>query len=1138
LAGDISVTDFTANGRNLLVSYDIGAEAAPAFNISVYRSADGVTRDALIGSHEVTLETDRAAGPHTIEIAPDFLDVREDYRLIAVADPTGAIAETSETNNELSFAGGAFRAADGVVHLHGTDVADSVRIDSSATGSADATINITVDDRSMEYNASTLSEIHLRLHGGEDVLNVQPNIRHNIHAFAGAGNDRVLSGAGSDWLVGGAGDDFIAGRGNRDLIHGDDTWREGGDDTLLGGADNDTLEGFAGNDKLIGGRGLDITSGGDGDDIVDGGNDDDLVWSGKGRDRIVNPPGRDEPRDEASDDAILATTPEELIFAEFSDEGGASLRESESMESGALGASSEEYGFSGTVGPLWMEPVFGNTTYHAEGLGSGYQFWPFEINREDQFGAVVDFELGYGGAASGSDLNYKQTSVSVGQSASVEIRANDDDVWETTEDFTAWFSSAVVPSDPGAFVIVDYPSTGQPSTDPDGDPFSATGYIVDGELTPYDSRGALDEPTEESGAFLQVGEPYPLDILLKDYPNATDDYILTYPSSIVVRHNGSVFPSGSVISSLNTGFEIEAVAPVSNAVVSLDWMAGWNGGMVDRVRVSAGFFEVTAPEGEVVLVNDQDVDHDGFVDYVDGFDNLFNSASDDYGTGEYFVPISIYVDGDAPIASLTFDYFGSDPRGVTATLDQPYVLPPGGLRLWLVDGNQARSGASIAQGGHYVAPGTYTPQQLGIIPGQDQTVTVYVEGIRESTSVGDAAISIESTFANGVTAIEAVDLTAVRFEVLGRGYGEYFMEPVYHFSTTHTLYPNKPEWEAVGMMRGTYQSYKINVYDPRLGLSQVQLAGYNLNLTREGNRYTTSEFILPQALSDVPSGLVPLSIIGTDVSWQFNPGGNRRIVHPIQLNDWDTDLAAEIVKVIDEMKAANWPSEPVSDDGAFGRHVHALVAQRFGNEAGWKTDLWIEPQTNKILHIGPTFNAPAGTIQVDIVKLVDSYDPVAGEILDHTKLKDVYDVKTSLTGRIPAAQKTNLTNVLNGWSQNPTRTIKSAMAPARYKKIGGWEVNKNFGNGIRIFGLLAGSTTAIATAHAMWSFDEFDPDFQAMINEARLIRGMTNEVQKKYAVPVWLAGDVKPFLQKFTAGSTAADLAVTALVYKTIGEIE
>jgi len=268
LASDITVTDFTANGTNLLVNYDIAAESAPTFNISVYRSADGVSRDALIGSQEVTLESDRTAGAHTIEIAPDFLDVREDYRLIAVADPAGAIAEESEINNELAFAGGVFRTADGVVHLHGTDVADSVKIKvaepANGLGGAKDSIDIEIGDSMLNFDASTVSEIHLRLHDGDDVLNVQPNFRYNIHGFAGAGNDRILSGAGSDWLVGGAGDDFIAGRANRDLIHGDHTWQQGGDDTLVGGAGNDTLEGFAGNDKLIGGRGFDIASGGDG----------------------------------------------------------------------------------------------------------------------------------------------------------------------------------------------------------------------------------------------------------------------------------------------------------------------------------------------------------------------------------------------------------------------------------------------------------------------------------------------------------------------------------------------------------------------------------------------------------------------------------------------------------------------------------------------------------------------------------------------------------------------------------------------------------------------------------------------------------------------------------------------------------
>ena len=50
LASDIAVTEFGATGTHLVVAYDIAEETAPAFNVSVYRSADGVTRDALVGN--------------------------------------------------------------------------------------------------------------------------------------------------------------------------------------------------------------------------------------------------------------------------------------------------------------------------------------------------------------------------------------------------------------------------------------------------------------------------------------------------------------------------------------------------------------------------------------------------------------------------------------------------------------------------------------------------------------------------------------------------------------------------------------------------------------------------------------------------------------------------------------------------------------------------------------------------------------------------------------------------------------------------------------------------------------------------------------------------------------------------------
>jgi hypothetical protein len=365
LASDLHRTEFGATGTHLVVSYDIAQDTAPAFNVSVYRSTDGVTRDALVGSREVTLVADRAVGGHTLGVPIDVLDLRKDYRLIAVVDPADQVPETSEQNNEFPFAGGAFLTPDGALHIHGSDAAETVKI-SRDRDSQDPTLDpqssallLQINDWTMRYEATTVRQIDLRLHGGDDALTVHPQIVQNITAFGGDGADRMLTGAGSDWLVGGTGDDFIAGRGNRDLIDGGD-----GDDTLLGGADNDTLVGMAGNDKLLGGQGRDIVAGLEGADLVDGGHDEDLAWGGKGADRIVNPTGASESRDSKSEDTLLTATPQELLFAEMAADEAAqevvlpvqdsSPSTGPSGDGGSVELSSATYGFSGTAGPFWM----------------------------------------------------------------------------------------------------------------------------------------------------------------------------------------------------------------------------------------------------------------------------------------------------------------------------------------------------------------------------------------------------------------------------------------------------------------------------------------------------------------------------------------------------------------------------------------------------------------------------------------------------------------------------------------------------------------------------------------------------------------------------------------------------------------
>lgn len=161
-----------------------------------------------------------------------------------------------------------------------------------------------------------LGDLVIRSGGGDDVIEVPPDVRLTITAMTGDGNDlyfgggqpgvsvgsggddRIFLGAGDDVAFGGAGDDTIDGGEGVDVIDGQDgadTLAGGaGFDTLYGGRDNDTirggsgtdyLEGGSGDDRLDGEDGADALSGGRGDDTLDGGAGDDSLFGGRGADR-------------------------------------------------------------------------------------------------------------------------------------------------------------------------------------------------------------------------------------------------------------------------------------------------------------------------------------------------------------------------------------------------------------------------------------------------------------------------------------------------------------------------------------------------------------------------------------------------------------------------------------------------------------------------------------------------------------------------------------------------------------------------------------------------------------------------------------------------------------------------------------
>jgi hypothetical protein len=158
--------------------------------------------------------------------------------------------------------------------------------------------------------------------------------------------------------------------------------------------------------------------------------------------------------------------------------------------------------------------------------------------------------------------------------------------------------------------------------------------------------------------------------------------------------------------------------------------------------------------GKFVQVNDGDKDNDGIPDFADGF-NAFGPAS--YETaGEQFTPLVLEIPAciDATKAKIRITYDGSrlqDPCNgcqVTRTGEEPnytYTPEPGKLRIWKCDGSRPRNPYWIGydmNGGDFVESGTAYAASL--LRFQEYPVqTVYIEGIRASTALGDCRILVE-----------------------------------------------------------------------------------------------------------------------------------------------------------------------------------------------------------------------------------------------------------------------------------------------------------------------------------------------------------------------------------------------------------
>jgi hypothetical protein len=254
-------------------------------------------------------------GAFTARVAAAFVDVDEDGLAAASADLVDRRAgQVHPPGIDL------IRDGDRWI-VNGTDQPDHVQV--TSRGGRWVVVVRRFDPRLgwIDVGERVLTDaqaegLTIRTGGGNDIVEVAPDVTLRLTVWAGDGDDvvgwhdgtgharvggggdtTIFLGGGDDVALGGAGDDRIYGGEGRDIIEGgdgDDLLVGGdGDDTIYGGRGDDVVHGGRGDDFLAGGSGNDRLHGGPGDDVLSGGTGDDVLRSGRGDDVLVGGSGRD-----------------------------------------------------------------------------------------------------------------------------------------------------------------------------------------------------------------------------------------------------------------------------------------------------------------------------------------------------------------------------------------------------------------------------------------------------------------------------------------------------------------------------------------------------------------------------------------------------------------------------------------------------------------------------------------------------------------------------------------------------------------------------------------------------------------------------------------------------------------------------
>jgi len=148
----------------------------------------------------------------------------------------------------------------------------------------------------------------------------------------------------------------------------------------------------------------------------------------------------------------------------------------------------------------------------------------------------------------------------------------------------------------------------------------------------------------------------------------------------------------------------------------------------------------------------------------------------------------------------------------------------------------------------------------------------------------------------------------------------------------------------------------------------------------------------------------------------------------------------------------------------------------------------VDHNTNEIFAIDARPANTTGLTQVDLIRVKDGYQPQVGDTLDRSKIDNLFDIKTGISGGMSRDQKTRLRAV---------RGDDIVIAKSKYRVKGGsLDLNPKFKAGFRALGIIG----AGFTAYAWLNYSVYDDQLLVIIDKLEDAKRTPGDEMKRIAL--------------------------------------